>query len=279
MKENDKTILWRILNLDRRILYILTIALMSWVLIKPIGLPIQVDEINRNYYDTIESLPPGSIVFASLDIEAGMWGEIGPQMIATLQHLMNKDVKFIQVCFYRADGQFVFETMVLPKVNQQDKVYGVDWVNFGYIEGHETAMSAFANNFHLPVKDAYGNMLEDLPIMDELNDMNDIDLYIDMAGGDVMQAFRQFVVPYDTYTLAGIQASNAPEMQIYIDSGDVHGMLNGLAGAAQYEYLLGKPGLAIKGTDALSVISIYLFILITITNISYVIQRRQRGIK
>ena len=77
MNEKDKSVLWRILNLDRRILYLLTVVLMSWVLINPIGLPIQVDEINRNYYEIIESLPPGSIVFASLDIEAGMWGECG----------------------------------------------------------------------------------------------------------------------------------------------------------------------------------------------------------
>ena len=120
----------KLLNVDRRIIWIIVVVLLSYPIVKPIGLPISIDQVSKEYRDTIENLPPGSIVLACIDMEAGLWGELGPQAITTTQHLFDKEgITFIQVDFYRADAQVIFNTMVLPKVNQRNKVYGVDWVN------------------------------------------------------------------------------------------------------------------------------------------------------
>jgi len=269
----------KILNIDRRIIWVTCIALIVWPLVSPIGLPMKVDEITRKYYDAIESLPPGSIVLASIDIEAGLVGENGAQCTDTLQHLFDKDIKFIQICFYRADGAILFENLWLPKVDQRDKVYGVDWVNIGYIEGHETAMTAFAADFSYPVKDYYGNMLEGLQLMTEVKSMDDVDLYIDIAAGDCDQALRQFATPYDVPAITGAMAMGVPDMIMYMEAGIVTGILGGLPGAAQYELLLNKPGAAIRGMDALSVVHIFLLCLVIITNLAYFSLRSKGEIK
>lgn len=278
MEGEKKGVLGKILTIDRRIIWIIVIILMAWPLISPLGLPISVDTITMEYHDAIESLPPGSVVLASLDIESGLVGENGAQCSDTLQHLFDKDLKFIQVCFYRADGAILFENAWLPQVNQHDKAYGVDWVNMGYIEGHETAMSAFAANFLYPVRDFYGNDLKDLPLLKEVKSMEDVDLYIDIAAGDVDQALRQFATPYNVPAITGAMALGVPDMMIYRDAGIVVGILGGLPGAAQYEFIRKKPGLAIRGMDALSLTHVFLLCLIVLTNIVYV-SMRVRGEK
>ena len=266
-----------ILNIDRRIIWAICIILLAWPLISPIGLPIRVDKITQQYYDGIEALPPGSIIATSLDIEAGLTGELEAQIVDTLQHLFDNEIKFIQVTFYRADAAVLFETVFLPQVNQRDSEYGVDWVNIGYIEGHETAMSAFASDFTYSVKDYYGNLLEDLPLIKEASSMDDVVLYIDVGSGDTDQALRQFSTPYDLITLRGTMAMGVPESIMYMDSGIVHGILGGLPGAAQYELLRNKPGAAIRGMDALSAVHVFLIGLIIITNVAYIAERSRKG--
>ncbi len=269
----------KLLNIDRRIIWVVCVILIAVPLISPIGLPITIDGITQKYYDSIENLPPGSVVLATIDIEAGLVGENGDQCIDTLQHLFNKDIKFIQICFYRADGAILFENAWLPKVDQRGKVYGVDWVNMGYIEGHETAMTAFASNFNYPIKDAYGNNLADLPLMSEVLSMDDVDLYIDIAAGDVDQALRQFATPYNVPAITGSMAMGVPDMIMYMEAGIVYGILGGLPGAAQYELLLDNPGGAIRGMDALSAVHIFLLLLVTVTNIAYYSARMKGEIK
>ena len=271
-------IMKKMLNIDRRVIWVICVALTVWPLISPIGLPIKVDELTIMYHDALEELPPGSIVLASIDIEAGLVGENGAQCIDTLRHLFEKDIKFIQICFYRPDGAVLFETMWLPQVDQHDKVYGVDWVNMGYVEGHETAMSAFAHDFLYPVKDYYGNMLEDLPLMNEVKSMDDVDLYIDIAAGDWDQAIRQFATPYNLPAITGCQSLGIPDAMPYIEAGIIIGALSGLPGSAQYELLRQKPGLAIRGMDAASAVHIFLLCLTVVTNIAY-ISVRSKGEK
>lgn len=275
MTAEKPTLMDRILNIDRRIMYVMVVALMVWPMLYPFGLPIRIDKTTVAYYQGIESLPSGSHVLASLDIEAGLWGELGPSVTDTLQHLFDKDIKFIQICFYRADGQVVFQSMALPKVDQHNKKYGVDWVNMGFVAGGETAMSAFGADFSYPAKDAYGNLLSDLPLMKEMKSMRDVKLYVDVGAGDTVQALRQLAVPYKVPTVQGPMATAIPDMINYMNAGILSGILGGLPGAAQYEYLRQKPGIAIRGMDALSTTHIFLVLLVLITNIVYAATRRR----
>jgi hypothetical protein len=245
-------------------------------LVRPIGLPIRVGNDAKKFYNTIESLAPGSAVLLSADIEAGMWGSVGPACVATLQHLFNKPgVIFIQANFYRADGQVMFSTMILPRVNQRDKVYGVDWVDLGYIEGHETAMAALARDFLYPVKDVRGKLLQDYPIMQKLKSAKDISLYIDLGTGDFVEAFRQISIPYKVPSLSAVNSMSVPEVLPYVNAGMVIAVLNDAVGGAEYEFLLKSPGLGMASNDAISATHLFLMGLAIVTNCVYMNARRR----
>lgn len=264
-------------DLDRRILYLIIIIMVSVTMVYPIGMPITMDKMSRDYYNAIESLPPGSVVFLSLDVEAGLWGQLSSQVINTLDHLFSKDgIKFIQVCTYRADGVINFETLILPAVNPNNRVkkeYGVDWVNLGFIQGGETAMSALAHNLLVSNVDAYGNQLKDLPLMQEVKNMEGIDIGILGGGGDGEQKMRQMLIPYKIPVITIGSAATISQTMAFIDSGVIVGNLNDLLGAAQYESLRGIPGRAIAKMDAISAVHIALIAFSIVANSVVVYER------
>jgi hypothetical protein len=262
-----------LLRIDRRIIWVIIVVLIAVPLVFPLGLPIAIDPISRGYFETIEELPPGSKVLFLHDFEAGLWGEMGAQGIATTQHLFEKDIIWAQVCFYRADCAAIFETKTLPEVDQMGEEYGVDWVNIGYIEGKETAMAAFAQDFTYPQRDHYGNTLDDFPIMQEMSSIEDVDLVVIIQSGIVDQMLRQLVVPYDVKAVIATMGMSVPDMINYYEAGIISGILGGLPGAAQYEFLRRDPGLAIVGMDALSATQLFLLILAVVTNAIYITQR------
>lgn len=268
-----------ILRLDRRIVWFIILICIFYPLIYPLGLPIHIEAVTKEYYQTVEDLAPGSVVVTTFDIEAGLWGEQGPQAITTLKHIFDKEgVRFIQVSFYRADCAVLFETMVLSEVDRTKKEYGVEWINMGYLEGKETAMAAFASNFMYPAKDAYGTPLEELPLLQEVKSMADVDLYVTVQGSGYMETcLRQFSLPFDKPAIAGCMGMGVPDMMVYRDAGIVGGLLPGLSGAAQYEYLLKKPGLALRGLDSLSLAHIFLIALAIVVNIVYIATRSSGG--
>lgn len=268
-----------LLRLDRRIVWLIILVLIFYPLIYPLALPIHIEDLTREYYQAIEDLQPGSLVVTTIDIEAGLWGEQGPQAIATMKHLFDKEgVKFIQVSFYRADCAVLFETMVLSEVDRTKKEYGVEWINMGYLEGKETAMAAFAANFMYPTKDAYGTPLEQLPLMKEMKSMDDVDLFITVQGsGYIDQCLRQVPIPYDIPAVGATMSMGVPDLLTYVEAGMVKGILGGLSGAAQYEFLTGKPGLALRGLDSLSLVHIFLIALVIVINIVYIATRSSGG--
>ena len=267
----------KILNLDRRIVWAIFVILLAVPLAYPIGLPLKVDKITQEYYDVIENLEPGAIVFCVIDLEAGLWGELGAQSITTTQHLFDMEgIYFIESLFYRADAQTVFETMILSEVDQKDKEYGKDWVNLGYIEGKETAMSAVGADFLYPGKDAYGNELSSLPLLQTVKSVDDVDLVLIIQGsGYNIASIRQFAVPYNKPSIMGTMSMGLPEILSYYDAGIVDGILSGLTGAAQYEFLRHTPGLAIRGMDAISLSHIFLIGLMLVVNILYISSRKE----
>jgi len=271
MTNKNISVIKRILEIDKRLIWIIILILLSVPLVHPWGLPIKVDQYVKDYYNAIENLPPGSLVVCRIDIEAGNLGEQNDQAVTTLQHLIDKNIPFIEVCFDRADSAITFEK-VFSQVNKKGKIYGVDWVNVGYMEGKESALAAFAKDFTYPGKDQYGNVLNDLPLLKKYKSMNDVKLII--GSGD--STIRQWAVPYNVKMNSFVLGIFFGDAVNYYNAGITVGILSGLPGAAQYQFLRGTPGLAVAAMDALSASQIFLIGLLIITNAAYIYDQNNR---
>jgi len=164
---------------------------------------------------------------------------------------------------------------VKPEQNY-DAVYGEDWMFLGYIAGGQTAMAGVLGNIRaLASKDYQGKDIESLAILDGVNGADDFDLVAsittsgDIAEGWVYQAYSQYNRP----VIGGCLSMMTTSIKPYYDSGQLLGIMDGIKGAADLEYLTGHPGDAIISSDILSFSQTLVLIFIALGNIAYWMQK------
>jgi len=257
-------------EIDPRYMYLLLFIVVGAPLLRPLGLPLPITAPVKALYDKIESLPPGSVVLFEYGVGAASWPEHGPSNIAVLKHLLSKNVKIILISLYTAEGPTNFATRIKPAIAHllEKKTYGVDYVDFGYVTGYETAMAAIAENIHkaLP-RDVYGTPIEQIPLMKNVKTAKDLALVI--ATGYCEPYIRQFYTPYGVPVAIMTWGMNAPGYMPYIAAGQLVGMVAGIRAAAEYEVLIASPGEACASSDALSLSHLFVVILIVIGNLQY----------
>ena len=268
-------------DLDRRWIYLLAWIFVLFPQIFPLGLPVPINKESQQWYKAISDIPDGSvIVFAPMYGTSGM-PELFPMTLATMHQLWSKNVKIIVVSFW-AEGPLVF-TQLLNQMNPTSygKVYGVDWINLGYIPGSEPAMRAFGEDMAKAVAKDYveGKNLKEFPIMKTINSAKDVNLIISIETGTpgLTEWLRQWQEPYRTPIVVGCIGVSAPGMAPFLQSGQLSALLPGLTSSAEYELLINRKGLAIAGVDAVSMSHILVVAMVVLGNIGYFVSRRKKS--
>jgi hypothetical protein len=154
MTNKNRDIIEKFLDIDKRVIYLLVLLSTAIPLVIPIGLPLGIDEYAEDFYNEVNALESGDVVLVLIELEPGLWGSFGAQTLAVMQHLFDiNGIKFVIATFYSAEAAGFTDSNILPRLDKNDKVYGVDWVYVGYIPGRETAMAKFGTDFKFGVKD------------------------------------------------------------------------------------------------------------------------------
>jgi hypothetical protein len=276
------SLLIRLEKLDPRIIYSLILIFTILPLIYPIGLPIPISSEVRQAYEFIESLPAKSVVLIGNEFTAPSWTELGPSYIAVLKHLIRKDIKFVIMAYFSAEAPAAFDSMIKPRIqgylDKYNYKYGVDWVDLGYLSGGESALAAYATNIYITKTDRYGRPLDELPLYQKLKGFKDFALVIELdPGAHLPEYLRQFQTtfgtPHITITYGVTKSAYIP----YLASGQIKGMMAAIGGGAEYEQLVGAPGVASAGMDAVSTSHLLAAALLILGNITYMIGRKKGG--
>jgi len=263
-------ILRKIHHLDKRIIDISMIAIISFALLVPMAIPVSISPMTRKFYDTIGAVPDGSTVVIVFGLSmAGMY-ELGPFVASMLNQLFAKKVHVVLTHIKYAESPASLNVVFdkgwsrLPS----DQTYGKDWVNLGFLAGDEIGLASMAKNLRGSFgKDTRGTPIDQLPIMDKLVTWRDWDLTI-YCGWDMttVEAFiRQF---FGARKLIYISISMvAYAMPYYPDQAAA--ILGGTKPAAEYELPLGHPGPGLKSTNVLSLSQILIVAFILIGNLAY----------
>ncbi len=271
----------KIRNIDRRIIFtIIALAIIVPLLI-PVGFPIKVSPSVRNLYDELESLHSGSKVLISFDFGASTYPEIYPMSMAILRHLFKRGVKPIIMGLWPEGVPFA-ERALAVTTEEAGKVYGEDYVNLGFKAGGIVVMQALGRSIEEAFpEDAYGTPIGDIPLMKDVRNYDDITMVIDLSAGDpgipawVMIAQGRFGKKVG----GGCTAVSAPQYFAYLQAGQLVGLMGGMKGAAEYETLIKKKDLGTAGMDAQSVAHVVIVIFIIIGNITFFVERARRGKK
>jgi hypothetical protein len=257
-------------NLDRRWIFLIVGLLVLWPLLFPLRLPLAISPPVQGFVDAVEALPAGSTVLMSCDYDPGTRPEMVPMTRTALRHLFSRHCRVVVTVLWNGGPPLVDQVLREVAAEFPDRKYGVDWVNLGYKAGNEAVMvlmgQGVANAF--PVE-YHGRPTRDLPIMQSVRDYSSFPLLISMSAGYpgtkeyVQQVQARFHIPM----VAGVTAVSAPEFYPYLQTGQLRGMLGGMAGAAEYEKARGEVGKAMSGMDAQSLAHVFVALCIVLGNL------------
>ena len=284
-KKNNKQImifLNHIQNIDKRILYIVMIAVISIPLvIMPNYHPNHIFKEVTDAYNTIESVDENKIVFISTVWSGSTAAENGEQTAVMVKHLFKRNKKFVIISWDQAGSKLTYD-LIKSISEEYKKKYGYDWVHLGYkIPNLQTLLRGFGTDFKATFKSDYFNTpLENIPLTKNIKNSSDFGVVIDITPSATIEAWiAYFCEPYKVkliYCPAAVQAASAYP---FLDSGQISGMLNGVIGAAQYETLIEEnknPTKAGAVSLSLSLAHILVLLLIIIGNMAYFIERKLR---
>jgi hypothetical protein len=267
----------KLMSIPREVIMALVFIAILIPALNPLGLPLLVGSMSEAWYDTVDSLPAGSIVLFDIGYGSGGYPSLGPGNIAAFHQLFEKDLRIVVMATALEGGMMYPLIMegVKPESNY-GAVYGEDYVFLGYIAGDQTAMAGVLGDLHaLASTDYQGTSLSSLSLMDEVSGAEDFDLvaYMTTAGGTaegwVYQAYSQYNRP----VVGGMLSMMTTSMKPYYDSGQMLGLMDGIKGAADLEFLTGHPGDAIVSSDILSFTQTLVLIFILIGNVAFWMQK------
>jgi hypothetical protein len=261
-------------TLDRRWLFLAMGLLVAGPLLWPVGLPLTVSDPVRRYHDAIAALPDGSPVLVACDYDPGNRPEMIPMTKSTLRHLFDKKCRVVVLCLWNGGPALVDQT--IEEVADEYRARGValesgvHYVNLGYKAGYEAVMVLMGQGIpNAFPRDQRDRETRSLPVMAGLSNYSSFPLLVSISGGYpgtkewVQQVNSRFHLPM----VSGCTAVSAPEYYPYLQSGQLRGLLGGMAGAAEYEMLRGEKGPATQGMDAQSLAHVFIALCIVLGNV------------
>ena len=189
-------------------------------------------------YQFIQKLPVNSLVVESFDYATSVVPELHPQAIVVTQQLFLRPVKILFVALDN-NGPTLADA-VLDTVNKENKTYGIDYANLGYIPNTATLIGMPANISQFLPFDTDGNPTANLPIIKEFPAAKLASLVITFDDdSSALYSYLQYWEGRSNIPVAvGATATIAPGFMPFYNSGQVVGVLFSVRAAAEYELLL-----------------------------------------
>lgn len=268
----------RLHAIDRRILYLLLLAVIILPLFMPIRLPMVTMPSTQKLYEAIESVPPNGFVIVSATWSGGTRAENMPQTEAILRHIMKRGLRVAVFSFDQQGSQFSYN-IASRVAKEHGYEYGTNWVHWGFRPVVGVVMKSLVRDIPGTFStDRDGKPTKDMPVMRGIKDIKDVNAIVEIAASGIYMDWIGLVVGANPQLKFGFcpTAVMAPETYAYMDSGQIVGIMEGMRGAAEYEKLVNTVGLATKGMGSISLAHVLIMFLIVIGNIGY-IATRTRG--
>ena len=260
--------------IDRRIIFLMIAAAIVIPTLKPLGMPVRVTKEVKNVYDSIEALPPRSVVLIANDYDPASEPELYPMTLAVMRHCFKKDLRVIAMTLWPGGPGLI--TRALEKASKEyGKEEGKDYVNLGFKTGGVTVIVTMGQD----LKSAFPEALKsEMPVLEGVKTLRDIDYAVDISAG--VPGLEQWIAygsdQYGFKLGGGSTGVMAADFYPFLASGQLDGLMGGLKGAAEYEKLIEKPSKATAGMDAQSIAHVIIIIFVILGNIAYFTTRKDK---
>ncbi len=199
------------------------------------------------FINTVNALPSAAPVLLVFDYQPGSAGEMESLVVPITNHLMNRDARLVFVST-SATGPFM-ASRILNELNSQNTyTFGNEYVDLGYLPGGSSGVLVFANNPRqaLEYDEFYGN-LWDLQVLKGVETLEDFSVVVVFSDNpDDARLWVEQAQPKmaGKPMLMAVSAQAEPMIRPYYDSGQLQGLVTGLAGGLAYDTANGRFGQA-----------------------------------
>jgi hypothetical protein len=268
----------RLLQIDRRWIFVAIVIAVVVPFIWPMGLPVIVTKPVQDLYDAVDAIPPnGPPLFVSVDYAPSTVPELDPMALAILRHAFSKDVRVVVLTLDPA-GYGLAERALETVAREYGKERNKDYAYLGFQPGIAAVILGMGIDIrNVFPEDAYGTPLADIPMLDGIKNYDQIPLLVTIASSGVIEAWVIYAhQPFDAQVGAGVTAVMATDYYPFLDTGQLVGLLGGMRGAAEYEVLIKHEDAGVRGMDSQSVIHVFIIVLILVGNIAYFSSRKRK---
>jgi len=271
----------------RRLIYLLMILAVGLPIVFGISQkPSRLVSAER-MYDVVEQVrvQPGEVAMIWLDFGPNTIAENEPQAQVLLEHLFRRRIPVILLSQYQQAERFltkipneIAKRLEVEMPGQQWR-YGEAWVNAGFRPGGAIFIQSMVNAADVSKflgRDVNGMPITHYPAFSAIGGVERVKLVGEITGlvgvfDNIIQFFQKN--DYRPTIVHGCTSITIPEAYIFLDSGQLKGLLEGIAGAAWYSVVLKEhfpssenKELLVTNT-ALSAAHIVLILLILLGNI------------
>jgi len=276
----------RMMNLDRRWIYLIIGLVVVITAIVPFDVPLYVTPEVKSVYDFVESLNSGDILMIGVDYAPEAMAELHPMNYAITRQCFKRDVKLLLCCLHQ-NGPGMVEQVISQVSKEYNKVNGVDYVYLGYKPYPGITILAMGQNFRIPFpEDYYGTPLDSLPMMRGLTNFDNVKAILNISAGSGTEYWINYANGrYNALLAIGVTGVMTSDYYPFLQSRQIFGLIGGMKGAAEYEYLAEKGGYISKEKDQLSAYKsmpiqttthVVIILFIVIGNIGYFMSKRKK---
>jgi hypothetical protein len=202
------------------------------------------------FFQIAESLPADSSVLVAFEVQPALYGEVQAVAAAVLNHLLDGQARLVFLST-ESSGPALTERLLREKLSNQPSIASGSYLNLGYLSGGTAAIRQLATDPRSFHPDQWLN-----PALADINSLSDFGLVLVIAsdGDQARDWIEQLGPELPEGLLVTSSAQAGPLLIPYMDSQPhtLRGLVAGLSGAAYYEALRGKQGLASNYWDAYS---------------------------
>jgi hypothetical protein len=244
-------------------------------------------------YDVVEKvrMEPGEVAMVWFDFGPNTIAENEPQAQVLLEHLFRRRIPVILLSQYQQAERFLtsIPSQVAKRLEAESPgqhwSYGEAWINAGFRPGGAIFIQSMVNAADISKflgRDVNGMPISNYPTFSSIGGVERVKLVGEVTGligvlDNIIQFFQKN--EYQPTIVHGCTSITIPEAYIFLDSGQIKGLLEGIAGAAWYSEILKEhfpqsenKELLVTNT-ALSAAHIVLILLIVFGNIVPFVKR------
>ena len=245
---------------QRALRMLIGVLLIVIILLPLLGFPqagIKVGQIANvgAFYREIEAVPAGASVLLAVDYAPGYSGEMRFAAKGVIQSLMLHELRLATVSTQPTGAVLAegLKQLALEEFPEYEERYNErDWfINLGYLPGEMISLQELAHKPQQAVQYGMSAGLEnravwDSAVLQNINRLDDFSMVILIT--DTFESGRAWIEQVqpsleDVPFLVISSAQAAPMLQPYVQSGQVQGLLAGMAGGLSFEQLTLIPGL------------------------------------